>query len=261
MLILLPPSAGKTSPSSGPSLNLAGLTAPELTSLRERVIDDVQQVSARPDALSILEVGPSLESEIRAQIDFYDQPCAPAWQVYTGVLYSAADFAGLNDAQMSRADAVVRIFSGVFGFSAPTDLIPAYRLAMNTTLPQVGKVQGFWKKALREAELAELSAIELVIDARSTEYQVWNPASSAQYVTIAAARIKNGRRSVVSHSAKFYRGLLTGALLREPNAPRSGNELADFARTLTGTGHITGIEFSPAEGRRPAKLTLVEDLG
>ncbi|WP_461171258.1 YaaA family protein [Trueperella pyogenes] len=258
MLILLPPSAGKTTPPAGPALDLDSLIAPELNLVRERVIAQLQEVSASPDALKTLKVGSSLEPEVRAQIDFYDQPCAPAWQVYTGVLYSAADFAGMDAQQLRRADGVVRIFSGVFGVTGPTDLIPSYRLAMNTKLPDFG-VQRLWKMALRE-EIAALNPDGLVVDARSSEYRVWDPPSS-EHVMIGAARIKGGRRSVVSHAAKYYRGLLIGALLRATNPPCDVMELAEFAHTLVDRGHVTGVEIDPAHGCTPAKLTLVEDLG
>ncbi|MDP9807083.1 cytoplasmic iron level regulating protein YaaA (DUF328/UPF0246 family) [Trueperella bonasi] len=258
MLILLPPSAGKTTPESGPELDLASLTGSEHSGLREQIIAELQEVSASADALKILKVGTSIEPEIRAQIDFYEQPCAPAFEVYTGVLFEAARFGELDEAAAARADRAVRIFSGVFGYTGPSDLIPNYRLSMNTKLPRLGNVGSTWKKELEGVPGGEN---ELVVDCRSSEYQVWMPASSADHVTVGAARIKAGKRSVVSHSAKYYRGLLAGALVREPNPPRDAGELLEFAEVLIDSGEVTGVELDPSEGRKPARLTLVEDLG
>ncbi|KTF04874.1 MULTISPECIES: YaaA family protein [Trueperella] len=254
MLIALPPSAGKTTPATGPALDLASLTAPQLNPVRERVIDALQRVSGAPDALSVLKVGASLEPEIRAQIDFYRRPCAPAWQVYTGVLYAAAGFDTLTDAERERSARMVRIFSGAFGVLSPEDLIPAYRLSMNTKLPDFS-VQALWRQALREQ--AVLPEDELVVDARSGEYMVWSPAPE-RHVTVGAVRLRNGKRSVVSHWAKHYRGLLAGYLVREANAPSTPLELAEFAQVLVQDGHVSGVELTPA-GRGPAKLTLVTE--
>ncbi|VEI12551.1 YaaA family protein [Trueperella bialowiezensis] len=257
MLILLPPSAGKTSPPDGPALDLDTLAAPEHNPLREQIIGELQQVSASPQALKVLGVGPSIEPEVRAQIDFYELPCAPAHEIYTGVLFDAAQFGKLSASELARADDVVRIFSAVFGYTRPSDLIPNYRLSMNTALPNLGKVGTAWKKELRGTGAQHNG---LVVDCRSAEYQVWFPPSDADYVVVGAARIKNEKRSVVSHMAKHYRGLLAGALVREPNPPADAGELAEFAHSLIDSGEITGVELSPAEGRKPARLTLVEHV-
>lgn len=257
MLILLPPSAGKTTPDDGPALDLDSLAGSAHNGLREQIIGELQEVSSRADALTILKVGTSIEPEIRAQIDFYDQPCAPAYEVYTGVLFAAAGFGELDEQSKKRADESVQIYSGVFGYTRPSDLIPNYRLAMNTKLPTLGNVGTLWKKELRGSGGGEN---ELVIDCRSSEYQVWMPPPSADHVTVSAARIKDGSRSIVSHSAKYYRGLLAGALVREPNPPRDAGELLEFAQILIDSGDVTGVELDPAEGRKPARLTLVEEL-
>ena len=68
MLILLPPSAGKTTPDDGPALDLDSLAGSAHNGLREQIIGELQEVSSRADALTILKVGTSIEPEIRAQI-------------------------------------------------------------------------------------------------------------------------------------------------------------------------------------------------
>src|SRR6187431_1647470 len=91
VLVLLPPSEGKTPPrSSGPQLDLDSLSSPGLTPLREKVLDALAQVSASPDAMSVLGVGPSLADEVARNVNLRTAPTAPAKKVYTGVLYAAA---------------------------------------------------------------------------------------------------------------------------------------------------------------------------
>ncbi|MDY5152004.1 hypothetical protein R6G85_05875 [Actinotignum urinale] len=102
MLILLPPSAGKTAPQSGPTLDLVSLYLPEFTQLREEIIDILQKVSASKDALKLLKAGPTIETEILSQADLYSQPCSKAQNIYTGVLYDAADFPTLTPKQAHK---------------------------------------------------------------------------------------------------------------------------------------------------------------
>ncbi|QRV02838.1 peroxide stress protein YaaA [Arcanobacterium phocisimile] len=255
MLILLPPSEGKTQPTSGPSLDLQSLSFPQFSDTRRQLINELIAVSQRDDALKILKVGNRLEHEVRRQSALWDLPCARASEIYTGVLFHALDFASATADDMTRADNHILIFSGLFGLTRPSDLIPAYRLAMGSALPDAGNTKTLWKQALKNTEFA---GQELVIDARSGAYRVWDPPREAEHVLINAVRIKNGERKVVSHNAKHYRGLLAGALIRSATVVDDAEELAEFAHTLVDDGVITGVELDPPGKTRT--LTLVENL-
>lgn len=255
MLILLPPSEGKTAPDAGPKLNLDTLSFPELTGLREEILAELMDVSAREDALDILNVGPSVADAVAAQITLDQTACAPARDIYTGVLFSAMDMSSADDDALARADGSVRIFSGLFGMTRPSDMIPAYRLSMGTKLPTIGNTATAWKKAMAGIDMGDG---ELVIDARSGSYKVWNPPASADHVTIGAVRVKDGQRKVVSHDAKHYRGLLAGELIRTDHQPTDAEELADFAHILVERGLITSVELDPPGKTR--QLTLVEEV-
>ncbi len=69
-----------------------------------------------------------------------------------------------------------------------------------------------------------------------------------------------GRRSVVSHLAKFGRGLLARALVLEPGRPRTVDDVVDVARAGLGPGW--GVEpgdaDSPSAGGRGRVLTLID---
>ncbi|MFY9262841.1 MAG: peroxide stress protein YaaA [Actinomycetaceae bacterium] len=255
MLILLPPSEGKTAPCSGALLDLGTLSFPAFTDVRMALIDELAEVSARPDALKILKVGPSVADAVAAQIDLYAQPTAPAREIYTGVLFAAMDLGSANDAILARADKHVRIFSGLFGILQPSDQIPAYRLSMGTVLPSLGNTARLWRTAMADLEMGN---DELIIDARSGTYKVWNPPSSADHVTISAVRVKDGVRKVVSHNAKHYRGLLAGELLLADIDLHDAEELAEFAHILVERGLITSVELDPPG--RTRQLTLVEEV-
>ncbi|SPT75192.1 Protein of uncharacterised function (DUF328) [Arcanobacterium haemolyticum] len=254
MRILLPPSEGKERPLSGPTLNLDSLSFPELSAHRKALLAELTAVSARDDALTILNVGKTVADEVYAQQDILNQPCVPAHQLYTGVLYHAMNLQNLTDAQLAHAADHILIFSGLFGVNRLTDLIPSYRLAMGVVLPQAGNTKTFWKKALAGSAIA---GDELVIDARSGGYRVWDPPKGTEHVTINAVRIKHGERKVVSHNAKHYRGLLAGELIRSSTVLDDAEELAEFAHILVDRGAITSVELDPPDKIRA--LTLVEN--
>src|SRR5690606_11856419 len=57
VLILLPPSEGKTAHTEGSPFDFADLSFPELEQERRQVLDALAEVSAREDAMSVLGVG------------------------------------------------------------------------------------------------------------------------------------------------------------------------------------------------------------
>ena len=86
MLILLPPSEGKTAPVSGDPVDLGSLAFPALTKTRERLLDVLARLTF-PRALKYLDVGPGLLAEAQRNLTLRTAPAAPASTVYTGVLY------------------------------------------------------------------------------------------------------------------------------------------------------------------------------
>jgi len=135
VFIALPPSEGKTAPGTGPALDLASLSIPPFTDLRDALMSEVEDVSRHSDAAHILGVGKAAESEVAAQQNVRRLPCAPAHDVYTGVLFQAAGFSDMPDSARERARDSVLIFSALFGATSAFDLIPQYRLRMAVKLP------------------------------------------------------------------------------------------------------------------------------
>lgn len=234
MIVLLPPSEGKTAAHAGPTLDLDVLMLAELAPERRKVLEALASVSARPDALAVLGVGASLVDEVTRNTELELAPTAPSAHVYSGVLYAAADLAGaLADPRTSsRTDSVLTI-SALWGVVAPNDPIPAYRLSMGTDLPGIGPLARFWREPLRA--LDERAAGDVVVDCRSAAYAAAYRPRGAEHVTVRVVRELDGRRSVVSHNAKHTRGLLTGHLLRREGAPpTSAAELLEAAHEMVG---------------------------
>ncbi|MEA2292201.1 MAG: uncharacterized protein QOF17_1224, partial [Solirubrobacteraceae bacterium] len=64
MLILLPPSEGKTPAVGGDAVDWTSLSFPGLNSYRAEVLDALGTVSAHEDALALLGVGASLKADV-----------------------------------------------------------------------------------------------------------------------------------------------------------------------------------------------------
>ena len=256
MLVLLPPSEGKTPPRRGAPVDLDALSAPALSPVRAKVLDALVEVSARPDAVDVLHVSAGLSDEVARNTALREAPAAPARAVYTGVLHTAAGLMHLTPAQRRRAESSVRIFSGLWGVVTPEDAIPAYRLSGGVDLPGVGRLAALWRAHLGEV-LDEQAAGGLVVDARSADYvAMWRPAG-AEWVTVRVERELAGRRSVVSHNAKHARGVLTRHLLtRRAQPPRDADALEAAARELVGT-ELLAVELAARPARGARTLTLV----
>ncbi|MFI2486946.1 YaaA family protein [Promicromonospora kroppenstedtii] len=250
MLLLLPPSEGKTpAPDGAAPLDLAALAHPELTARRRQVLTELAQVSARPGATTALGVSDGLAEEVARNTALQEAPAAPAAQVYTGVLYAAAGLAGLPDAAARRAQESVLTFSGLWGVVAPGDRIPAYRLGMGVGLPDAGRLATFWKPALTEV-LDARAAGDVVVDCRSATYvAAWKPRTTpgpggeppAEWVEVRVLRETNGKRTVVSHNAKHTRGVLAGHLLRRESEARTSEDVLKAAQELVGSVVLTEI--------------------
>lgn len=261
MLILLPPSEGKTSPGSGAPLDLDSLLFPTLAGERRTVLGTLTTASALPDALSVLGVGASLEDEVRANVDVLEAYAAPGHQVYSGVLFEALDYATLSDGARTRARKDALVFSGLFGATALGDRIPAYRLPITAKLPGLGGLAAWWKPRIGPEldELAEHTGV--VVDCRSGGYAALWRAPAQTAVTVDVFQLRDGKRTVVSHFAKHTRGLVARILLeaggRTVRSPQSAAEaVAQAGDGSHADGHQWEVDLMAAHGKTPAKLEV-----
>lgn len=245
MLILLPPSEGKTGPRRGRPVDLATLSFPALTQTRESVLAAVAAVSASPDAPAALGVSPGLLDEIARNLVLRTAPTASAGSVYTGVLYDALGYGTLDTAAKRRANRWLLVVSALWGAARPADRIPPYRLSMGVTLPQVGPLAATWRPHLKEV-LPPLVGRGLIVDARSSTYAAaWSPEGPAadRWVHIAVPG--------ATHMAKQTRGLVARAICELGLDPRSPQALA--------TGLEAAFDLTlapPAKPGRPWTLAV-----
>jgi len=200
MLILLPPSEGKTEPEAGEPVDLGSLAfAQELGERRERLLD-------------------AFDPDLRKAL------AAPAAEVYTGVLFKRLQLPKLP----ARARRQVLIASALWGFVRPDDRIPYYKFPPKTKLKGIGAPAAYWRPALVEA-MPDREG-ELIVDMRSGAYtSFWKP-KRATLLAVRAFTEQDGERKAVSHMAKAVRGDVARALLQAKKVPENPEGAAAIAQ-------------------------------
>ena len=255
VLILLPPSEGKATPTAGPSLRMSRLSFDTLTPVRETIASALVKVSTGPAARArtVLGISARQDDELQRNRDLMSAPTAPAEEIYTGVLYDALDLATLPTRAHKRAAADLAIASALFGLVRIDDPIPAYRLSGDTTLPGVGRLAAQWKGPLSEV-IGDAAGASVVLDLRSSAYVALGPVPSSLAERTIVARVlheRGGKRIVVSHHNKATKGRLVRALLGEPRA----RTVADVAGALGNSGHR--VELTPPKKEGPWTLDVI----
>ncbi|MGP4110562.1 peroxide stress protein YaaA [Streptomyces sp. 4N509B] len=261
MLMLLPPSEGKTAPASGAPVALSTLSLPELTPAREAVLGELVALCQgdAEKAREVLGLSEGQREEVARNAALATAPARPAGSVYTGVLYEALDLASLDAAARRRARAALLVFSGLWGAVRITDRIPAYRCSGGVRLPGVGPLAAYWRGPLATA-LPAAAGGGLVLDLRSAPYAgMWRPAGELARRTVTLrvvqSRVVDGveRRSVVSHFNKATKGRVVRDLLTAGALPRSPGRLVEALRDL---GYVVeGAEGGG--GGSPVRLDVV----
>lgn len=253
MLVLLPPSEGKTRPNSGAPLDLDQLSFPRLTAVRTQLLRSLIKVSGgQPKrAAEVLGLGPTQSESLEVNAGLADEPTARADEVYTGVLFSVLDLPSLAPAARGRADQSIAIASGLFGLLRPSDLIPAYRLSGTVSLPRLGPVASRWRPVLPRV-IGETARDGLIVDLRSGSYVALgkSPASHAdRTATLRVLHEHDGQRKIVSHFNKATKGRIVRDLLEADADPATVDELASTLHDLGWTveRHDTALDIIVTE--------------
>jgi hypothetical protein len=216
VLILLPPSEGKARGGGGPPVEIAALSWPQLTAERDRIARVLVKVcQGNPvTARKRLGLSEALDDDRAANAELLTSPTMPAGHRYSGVLHDALGYPTLAAAARKRADASSVTFSGLWGATRPTDLLPAYRIGIGTQLPRVGALPAFWRAPLHKT-LDELVATEGAIDLRSSGYSLMYKASPAVGQKLIDVRIAgpDGKRAAASYQSKVAKGRLVREML------------------------------------------------
>ncbi len=260
MLLWLPPSEGKVAPADGPALDIGSLSFPLLVSARLEVAAQLQKISAEPGAAETLRLGPrAAASGIQANLELVSAPCAPAMDLYQGVLYAALDPNTLSPPAARALSESVWIFSALFGAVRPDDVIPDHRLAMGVRLPELGTMSSWWRLVLKSG-LPDPGS-QPVVDLRSGAYKSAHPAPDAHRIEVDASQVRDGKRTTVTHFAKLWRGLAARYLLEHVDEKTNVSGVLDALTVWRGGGELDDVEVGETkptrEGGSVTRVTLV----
>ena len=258
MLIIVPPSETKSAaPADGPVLDLERLSFPELTSIREEVLEALIETSARPDAFERLHTRPSKAAEVARNTRIRDVPTRCVLDVYTGPLHQGLQFATLSPAAVDRADEAVVVTSALFGVLRPRDRIPPYRLISWAWLHGLGRPDHAWRTVLPGVLAKAATPDGVVVDLRSPEaQQMGMPADIGDRTVDLRVDRRGAGRRIGDVIAKRVRGEAARHLLENDAEPGDPDGLADLL------GDRWPVRLEPPTGRsrsRPWTLTLSVD--
>ncbi|MCA9478024.1 MAG: YaaA family protein [Nanoarchaeota archaeon] len=183
VLILIPPSEGKTAGGTYPPLK----TIPPLT---KELLKELQEEKDQAKLLGVK--GAALEQAINANRSVTSAKTLPAMKRYSGVVYQGIDYETLK--HKKRFDERVRIVSGLFGLVEPDQPIPDYKL-------KIEKLQAAqrWKPLISE-ELKNHFIIDLLPLAHKKAIS-YEKGKAIDFV-----REKNGKKVPAGHFGKFIKG-------------------------------------------------------
>ena len=134
----------------------------------------------------------------------------PAWQRYSGVVWSHLDPGTLHDSQRRR----LLIPSGLYGLSCGTDAIADYRLTMKVSLGDLGPLGAFWRARLGRV-LDEIPGATFVSLLPKEHAHALMSAGAYPSRTIVVSFVRHAGEGVVGHDAKAVKGVLARRILQD----------------------------------------------
>lgn len=214
LVLLLPPSEGKTlGGTARKSPNSFGrLLAKERQSVMDAVgtLFEVKQHDAIAKSLGVRGALLDRAVESYAQLVSGTAPLLPAWQRYSGVVWSALDPSTLERDDLQR----VLVPSALYGLTTAVDHIADYRLTFKVSLPGIGNLSRFWSPALTRA-LSQRATSATIIDLLPSEHSAALDFDSlmARHHVVRISFHKSGGNGAAGHGAKSVKGLLARHIL------------------------------------------------
>jgi hypothetical protein len=245
VLIILPPSETKRPPpETGVPLDLALLSFPSLTAMRERVMDALIVTSRGADAVRRLMVGPTLAEEVARNVGVRDLPTRPAVDTYAGPLYQGLDAESWTPHVERRAARQAIIVSALWGALRPSDPIPPYRLHVCAHLIGIDRLEPAWRTLLPDLLADAAAGHGPILDLRSPSYQaVGRPRDLDEQTVTLRIRPSPGAARIGDVIAKRVRGEAANHLLGSEADPDDALDIADLLASRW------PIEIEPPPGR------------
>lgn len=224
----------------------------ELNSERRKLIAILEDVIGEGEGLDQIFGVPqdAVDEAVAVNSEIYNAPLMSALDRYSpGIMYKAMDFAGLPTGAQRRLLENGIIFSGLFGLLRPDDLIPNYRLPMNSELPTVGTLTDFWRPIISPVLNRTLEGAFVWNFLSGIHEGAWND----EHAYDTAIRVEffteeGGERKQVTDDVQPLRGKLVNFIVRE--------SLEELEPLLEWT-HPDGFTYDPEATKRDESTNTV----
>nr|WP_028669806.1 peroxide stress protein YaaA [Saccharospirillum impatiens] len=183
--------------------------------LRTCTVGDLQGLMSLSESLASLNV----DRFSRWQLPMDPAQSKQAMYAFVGDVYQGLEATTLTPLQVERAQAQLRILSGLYGLLRPLDRILPYRLEMGTRLSNArGRtLYDWWGDSLTSALANDVrkSGAKTLVNLASNEYfkAVRPKQLPVPVVTPEFRDLKNGQYKIISFYAKKARGLMVRYML------------------------------------------------
>jgi uncharacterized protein len=211
MIILLPPSEGKSTATGNTTLAsdnpaLASAIQPILKHLKTLKGDAIGKFYSIKDS-------DKAKAVHKQNLSLFEAGCIPAIERYTGVVYSYIDYPSL--AAKKRAQKSIYIVSGLFGLVGEGTMLPEYKAPLNTWL------RHYWYEKNTEY-LKTISSHQTVLSLLPQSYAKALDIQDALHVDFKVA----GGKKLAGHFGKAIKGKFVRFLIE--NNVQSAKDFAAF---------------------------------
>ena len=242
MKILLAPAETKIKGGDSLPYNKNNFYFKSFHNLRDEIVNEYEQLlkNSSIEELSKWFGLKNLKECERYAKSILTKPTIKAIRRYTGVAFEALGYELLSKSEQQYCDNNVILFSNLFGVLKADDLIPDYKFKQGNELSNIDVI-----KRYKEDIKLELDTYlkDEVIDLRAGFYDKFYKPTAP---TITYKFLKDGK--VVSHWAKYYRGLLVKALAQ--------NNITSFAELMN--LNIDGLKLIEIQEKKNVKTFIME---
>lgn len=178
--------------------------------------------------------GVHLDKAIRANLSLMKASTLPAIHRYAGIMFKHIDYHGMNQKQRTNFNESALFIDGMFGLLRPTDLIPDYKLKINSPVPGLNIVK-FWSRELVKILKRKLEGkvvIDLLPDAHR---RVLSNNKDYEHYEIVFGELVNGEMRNAGHFSKKLKGEFVNFICSKESV---------CLDDLTGWSHSDGFCFS-----------------
>lgn len=219
-VILLPPAKGKAAGGAGPAYATTLADGHPLTAPRRAVLEAAVAAADTLDDAALARVAGVRRVDVdRARgllRDLSDAPTLPVGVRTTGIVHRNAGLAAVAD-RTATLPVEVLLVSGLLGIAGLDEPMPDHRLELAVTLPPLGGLATFWRRALA-GHLGELLADRPVLDLLPGEHaRAIDPGLTERSGWTSVAFQRPDGRAANAARTKVAKGQLVAALLARPS--------------------------------------------